>query len=87
MEDWERRWWDKTTEPYTVLHVEPRWPGISKAEFSHWYMVYYRSYRNRSCAAVYAKDHLDAYMQGLKRVAENKKKTDRMHEKKKEQTK
>jgi hypothetical protein len=79
MEDWKRRWFDKTTEPYTVVHVEKggRWAG------STYWDVYYRAYSKRSMVTVKAADELGAYMAALKRIKTNKRKTDQLNEKSK----
>lgn len=81
MEDWERRWRDKATEPYTVVHIGPRWPYIREAGEYEWWDVYYRAYSKRSHAIVWAKDELGAYMEAIKRLKTNKRKTDQLNEK------
>jgi hypothetical protein len=85
MEDWVRAWRDKTTEPYTVLHIEQRSPNAVARWGRELWTVYYRSYAKRSSVVVEAKDELGAYMKALKRIKTNKHKTDQLN-KKKEQT-
>lgn len=84
MEDWERQWHNRTTEPYTVIHIELVWPNSVFEPHSRWWRVYYRSYSSRSYTSVAAHDELGAYMAALKRLASSKRKTDRLHEKNQE---
>jgi hypothetical protein len=82
MEDWERAWHDKTTEPYTVLHIEKRFPNTINGWSADIWAVYYRSYAKRSSVVVEAKDELGAYMKALKHIKINKHKTDQLNKKK-----
>ena len=81
MQDWERAWHDKTTEPYTVLHIEQKWPDSPWDMDREWWAVYYRCYSKRSFTMVRARDGLGAYMEALKRLKTNKRKTDQLHKK------
>lgn len=81
MEEWEQRWRDKATEPYTVVHIEPRYPNIPRAYAREWWSVYYRCYSKRSYIEVQAQDELGAYMEALKHLKVNKRKTDQLHKK------
>jgi hypothetical protein len=84
MQDWERRWRDKATEPYTVLHIERKWPDSKWWPDLQWWAVYYRAYSKRSYAMVQGHDELAAYMQALERLVANKRKTDQLHKKNQE---
>lgn len=84
--DWERAWRDNATEPYTVLHIEQRWPDSNWPQDREWWSVYYRAYSKRSRVMVRAKDELGAYMRALNRIGANKRKADQLNERKKEQT-
>lgn len=86
-EEWKRLWYDKTTEPYTILHVERVYIDPTWGAATRWHKVYYRSYNKRSRVVVEARDELDAYIGGLKRIKSNKRKTDQLNARKKEQTK
>lgn len=81
-------------EPYTVLSIELRGPlrwvfdnGVTSPAppglFN--YNVYYRNYDRRSRIVVIAKDELEAFMLGQKRLVKTKKHYDK-YGKKKEQT-
>jgi hypothetical protein len=79
-DDWKRLWWDKTTEPYTVLRVQKRW------EEADWYKVYYRNYTKRTYCMIHAKDELGAYVQALPKLDMLKRRSDKVRAKTKEQT-
>jgi hypothetical protein len=83
MEGWEKRWHDKATEPYTILHIEQRWPDSQWPKDREWWFVFYRAYSKRSYIMVRARDELGAYMEGLKRIEINKRKTDQLNKRKK----
>jgi hypothetical protein len=72
IDDWERLWWDKTTEPYTVLCVQKRWKEAD------WYKVHYRNYTKRAYCMIHAKDELGAYTQALSKLEMWKRRSDKV---------
>lgn len=75
MQDWERRWHDKTTEPYVVLHIERKYAS-GRLGFV-WWVAYYRAYQKRSYCVVWAKDELDAFIKATSQMNEARAKSDR----------
>lgn len=72
-------------EPYTITRVTLRWRhnGLPLGV----YKVFYSTFRwKESATLVEAKDELDAFTKGLKKLETLKRKAERMRDRKKEQT-
>ena len=78
-DDWEAKWLNKTTEPYTIVHLHSALPAGPSATVCYW-RVYYRSYKQRQWNVVpqilATEDELDVYRNALKLLQKLKQQSD-----------